>query len=60
MSKKKKSKKKRLKSLKYPLPPENQIVQLYSKFKSEPSENNNSLPENNNNTSTAEEQPLTQ
>lgn len=59
MSNKEKSKRKRLKSLKYPLPPENQIAQLYSKFKSESSENNNSESENNTNASTADEQPPT-
>ena len=59
MKNKKKSKRKRLKTLKYPLPPEDQISQLYSKFKNEPS--NNSVSEkNNNNIPTANEQPPAQ
>ncbi len=62
MSNKEKHKRKKLKTLKYILPPENQIAQLYSKFKNESSENNSSVSENNNDnsTSTADEQPPTQ
>lgn len=62
MSKNEKPKRKKLKTLKYRLPPENQLAQLYSKFKIESPENNNSVSENNNDndTSAADEQPPAQ
>ena len=64
----KKERPSKLKSLKYPLPPENRISQLYSKFKNEPfdnngsmsANNNDSMSESNNDSSTIEEQPPTQ